>query len=309
LDNATPSQVWTAFNQLTPGQQDALALQIYYLVLRDAGREHNTSSAPGASTYALANEAIEALFPQAQYSGSISLSSREIKTESGGDINLFAPGGSLVVGFNLSSQPVDQGILTDAGGNINIFTSNDVTIGTSRIFTLDGGNIVIYSSNGNIAAGSSSKTVQSAPPTQVLVNPQSGAVETDLAGLATGGGIGVLESQAGAQAGDVDLVAPKGTVNAGDAGIRVSGNLNIAAVQVLNAGNISVGGKSAGVPTTASSVNLAGLSAASSAAGAGANAASDVAKQQQQQGAGDQSGDLPSIITVEILGYGGGDTD
>ena len=308
LDNATTSQVWTAFQQLSAGQQDALALQVYYLVLRDAGRDHNTSTAAGASTYAAANEAIAALFPAASYSGNISLSSREIATESGGNVELFAPGGELDLGTDLTKPAVDQGILTEAGGNVAIFTNNDVTIGTSRIFTLDGGNIVIYSANGSIDAGAASKTVQSAPPTRVLINPQSGAVQTDLAGLATGGGIGVLESQAGAKAGDVDLVAPKGVINAGDAGIRVSGNLNIAAVQVLNAGNISVGGKSAGVPTT-TSPNLAGLSAASNAAGAGANEAGNVARQQQQQTGGDQSGELPSIITVEVLGYGGGDGD
>ncbi len=421
LSDATPAQIWAAFNQMSPGQKDALALQVYYLVLRDAGRDHNSSSAPGAASYAAANEATAALFPTTDvltttqnfadndtitigqqvytlktaltgaanevligsdaaatlanlagalgasaasgqgagityghgtvansgidavasadslsltavgssvsssfntstsagtaawseptltsFKGDISLSSREIKTESGGNINLFAPGGGVVVGFNLTDQPVDQGILTDEGGNINIFTDGDVTVGTSRIFTLDGGNIVIYSANGNIAAGASSKTVQSAPPTRVLVDPQSGAVETDLAGLATGGGIGVLESQSGAKAGDVDLIAPKGTVDAGDAGIRVSGNLNISAVHVLNAGNISVGGKSSGVPTT-TVPSIAGLSAASAAAGAGANQANDMARQQQRQAAGDQSVELPSIITVEVLGYGGGD--
>ena len=284
MSNATNAQVWTAFNQLTPGQQDALALQIYYLVLRDAGRDHNNGTSPN---YAAAYETIAALFPASQYQSSISLSSREIATATGGNIELFAPGGGITVGYNLSNQPANQGILTEGGGNIDIFANNDVTVGTSRIFTLDSGNIIIYSSNGNIAAGSASKTVQSAPPTRVLVNAQSAAVETDLAGLATGGGIGVLESQAGAQAGDVDLIAPKGSVDAGDAGIRVSGNLNIAAVQVLNAGNISVGGKSAGVPVTAAS-NLTGLTAASSAAGAGAQAGNDVAQQQQQQNRGNQ---------------------
>jgi hypothetical protein len=32
-----------------------------------------------------------------------------------------------------------------------------------------------------------------------------------------------------------DLIAPSGFVDAGDAGIRSSGNLNIAALQILNA--------------------------------------------------------------------------
>ena len=153
------------------------------------------------------------------------------------------------MGIDLSgNQPVDQGILTEDGGNISIFTRDSVIVGTSRIFTLRGGNVIIWSSEGNIAAGASSKTVQSAPPTRVLVDPQSGEVKTDLAGLATGGGIGVLTTVAGVPPGDVDLIAPAGTIDAGDAGIRVSGNINLAALQVLNVGNIQVQGASAGVP-------------------------------------------------------------
>jgi filamentous hemagglutinin len=109
----------------------------------------------------------------------------------------------------------------------------------------------------------------------------------------------------GSTVGDVDLIAPEGTVNAGDAGIRASGNLNIAAVQVLNAGNISVGGKSAGVPTT-SAPNLGSIAAASSAAGAASNEATEVAQQNQPT---PTSEDLPSLVTVEVLGYGGSDSD
>ena len=59
--------------------------------------------------------------------------------------------------------------------------------------------------------------VQSAPPTQVLVDPQSADVQTDLAGLATGGGIGVLATLAGVAPGNVDLIAPVGVIDAGRA--------------------------------------------------------------------------------------------
>ncbi len=182
-----------------------------------------------------------------------------------------------------------------------------MTVGTSRIFTLRGGNEIIWSTIGDIAAGASSKTVQSAPPTRVLIDPQSGDVQTDLAGLATGGGIGVLDTVAGVPPGDVDLIAPAGTVDAGDAGIRVSGNLNISAVQVLNAGNISVTGASVGVPTIATP-NLAGLTAASNTVGASTSAAEAAAKQSVAQTGPTE---LPSIVTVDVLGYGGegGDSD
>jgi hypothetical protein len=179
-----------------------------------------------------------------------------------------------------------------------------VNVGTSRIFTLRGGDEIIWSSVGNIAAGSSSKTVQSAPPTRVLIDPQTADVQTDLAGLATGGGIGVLETVAGVPPSDVDLIAPAGIIDAGDAGIRVSGNLNLAAVQIVNAGNIQVGGASAGVPTIAAP-NIGNLTTASNTAAASSNAAQQLAGQNNTPG----QEEIPSIISVEVLGYGGGEED
>ncbi len=220
---------------------------------------------------------------------------------------MLVPGGGIEVGVNnQGAQAVDQGILTVDGGNISIFTNNDVDIGTSRIFTLHGGNIIIWSSFGSIDAGASSRTVTSAPPTRVLVDSQSANVQTDLAGLATGGGIGVLETVVGAPPGDVDLIAPVGTVNAGDAGIRASGNVNVAAAQVLNASNIQAGGSKSGVPSTATP-NIAAAVAASNAAGSSQNAATAGANQQQTTASAGQ--DLPSIITVQVIGFGGGDDD
>jgi len=304
LAGESDQQIWAAFGRLSGRQQDALALDIFYLVLRDAGRNRSLPSSPDYGTYAAGFAAIAALFPGNAWAGDISLTSREIKTESGGDITLFAPGGQLTVGVDLASnQPVDQGILTADGGDISIFTRDSVNVGTSRIFTLRGGNEIIWSSLGNIAAGASSKTVQSAPPTRVLVDPQSADVKTDLAGLATGGGIGVLETVVGVPPGDVDLIAPAGTVDAGQAGIRVSGNLNISALRVVNATNIQVGGASVGVPAVVapSLGGLAGASGSATAAAAGA-AVEAVTKQEQTAVAPEE---LPSLITVEVLGYGG----
>jgi len=178
-----------------------------------------------------------------------------------------------------------------------------VNVGTSRIFTLHGGNEIIWSTDGNIDSGASPKTVQSAPPTRVLVNPQSANVQTDLAGLATGGGIGVLASLADVAPGNVDLIAPAGVVNAGEAGIRATGNLNIAAVQVLNASNISVGGQSAGLPPPVIGPNLSLLAAASSAAGSAINSAATVAAPEASPTPDEGEGN--PTVTVQVLGYGG----
>jgi hypothetical protein len=298
----------TEFDKLPAEERDMIALDIFYLVVRDAGRDHNIPGSPGYGNYATAYQAIADLFPIGGTGGDISLTSREIATENGGNISILDPSGGLTVGFDITgNQPLDQGIFTEDGGNISIFTNGSIVVGTSRIFTLRGGNEILWSTTGDIAAGESPKTVQEAPPTQVIVDPQSANVQTDLGGLATGGGIGVLASVQGVPAGNVDLIAPAGTVNAGDAGIRVTGNLNIAAVQVLNVANIQVGGASAGVPAPVIvAPNIAGLTAASSSAGAGAAEASNQAAAAQQQAGEEDTGAAP-IVTVQVLGYGSDD--
>ena len=297
----TNQQAWSAFGQLPASQQRNLALQIFTLVLQNASLEAG-NAATAASGNATLSQARASLFAGQKWAGNLSMTSREIETTNGGDISLLAPGGQVTVGFSTDKQTPNQGILTGHGGDISIFANGDISLGTSRIFTLLGGNELIWSEIGNIAAGSGSKTVFSAPPTRVLINPQSADVQNDLAGLATGSGIGVLATLAGVAAGDVDLIAPVGTVDAGDAGIRASGNLNIAARIVLNASNIQVGGTSAGVPPPPAPPNIAGLAAASSAA---ASADSSVAQVASQNSATSQVVDVPSIITVEVLGYGG----
>ena len=104
---------------------------------------------------------------------------------------------------------------------------------------------------------------------------------------------------------DVDLIAPAGSIDAGDAGIRVSGNINLAALQVLNVANIQVQGVSAGVPQFNVSLNVAGLQAANNTVAATAAGASGAAGSGQNAATAQE--DVPSLVSVEVLGYGGGD--
>jgi len=293
---------------LSAEQQNHVALSLFYLVLRDSGRDHNDPHAPNYRNYTDGLDAIKALFPGTSWNGSINAERRDIRTKSGGDISLLAPGGSLTLATTGRGNPqAPPGVVTEHGGNINIFTHDSVSLGISRIFTLRGGNEIIWSSVGNIAAGSSSKTVQSAPPTRVLIDPQSANVQTDLAGLATGGGIGVLASVAGVNPGNVDLIAPVGTIDAGDAGIRVTGNLNISAAIVVNASNISAGGTSTGTaPSTPAAPSVGSISAASTAAGSSTATVENAAKQEAATPPPAVEEPL-SVITVEVIGYGGGD--
>jgi filamentous hemagglutinin len=291
------------FNALPEGEQQLLALDIFYRVLRDTGRAR-----PKTGDYAVGEAAIATLFKGNAWQGDITLTSRQIKTQSGGAISIFAPGGKLTVGLDsATAQGADQGILTESGGTISIFTHNSVVVGTSRIFTLRGGDEVIWSSIGDIAAGASSKTVASAPPTRVLVDPQSGDVKTDLAGLATGGGIGVLATVAGVAPGNVDLIAPKGTIDAGDAGIRVTGNINIAANNVANAGNIAAGGTSTGAPSAPSTGSPGSVATTPTSSTRPESASPAPAKPAPPPPPAENPF---SIISVELLGFGGsGDSE
>jgi filamentous hemagglutinin family protein len=293
---------------LTPEQQKQLTLSVYNLVLRDAGRDYNNPDSANFRSYEAGFNAVKALLPT-KYAGGIFTQARDIRTRSGGDISLLATDGGLALSPTVIGQQLaPPGIVTESGGNISIFTDDSVDLGISRIFTLKGGDISIWSSTGDIAAGSSAKTVQSAPPTRVLIDPQSANVTTDLAGLATGGGIGALATVGILKPSNIDLIAPIGAVDAGDAGIRATGNLNIAASVVLNAGNIQASGSTSGAPSapSVSSPSMGGLAAAASS-GAATNTAAAKPQGGEQQKAGESK--PLSTITIEVLGYGGDDEE
>ncbi|MEI6178570.1 MAG: filamentous hemagglutinin family protein, partial [Verrucomicrobiota bacterium] len=279
-------------------------LQTLFALIKKTGEDYPTSG-----VYEPALTAVQTTFAKIAVRGDLFTRSRDIRTVSGGAITLAAPRGSLTMSSDIFGNPLTPpGIVTEYGGGVSILTEGDVEIGRARIFTLRGGDMTIWSSRGDIAAGTSPKTVVTAPPTRVLVDAPSADVKTDLGGLATGGGIGVLAAVENVEPGNVYLLAPVGTVDAGDAGIQSTGNLNIAAVSVLNADNISTGGTTAGVPATAPAAAApvsVSPSASSSTAAASSAAQSMTARSQDQK----EPQETPSIITVEILGYGGGDGD
>lgn len=294
--------------------QHRLATQLFFIVLRDSGRDRGNPDAAGYGTYADGESAIGSLFPNST-AGDIVLNSRSIKTMNGGSIDLLTPGGGVVLSpFSTGTSLAPPGIVTSHGGAVDIYAQQSITLGIGRIFTLRGGDIMIWSERGNIAAGASSKTVASAPPTRVLIDPQSASVVTDLSGLATGGGIGSLQTIQGVPPANVDLIAVTGVIDAGDAGIRSSGNLHLAATKILNADNIAVLGVTIGAssssapaaaPPAAAPAPAAPPAAASTAAAANNSAAENASK----NSAASQGEETPSVYSIDILGYGGSDTD
>ncbi len=310
---------------LPPEQQAAYVLPAYFNELKMSGRNFNNPVAPDFGSYRRGFAALDLLFPAASYSGAIDLSGAlisgifvngQITTVRGGNIQLLAPGGPITVGQPNGTASLNSGLTTVRGGSISTYSAGSVEVNQSRLATLGGGDILIWAGNtdpakvpnppfnqiANIDAGKGSKTELVAPPQSFLIDNATAEIGLDPAAVATGNGIATLPAVKGAPPSDIDLIAPDGTVNASDAGIRVSGNFNVAALHVITNGNVTVAGTSVGVPTVVAP-NIGGLTAASNTAGASSNAADQVANQAAAQ---TQQQELPSLITVEVLGYGGG---
>jgi hypothetical protein len=230
----------------------------------------------------------------------------------GGDITILGPGGNIDVGsqateLNAHLTASSLGILTLDNGAIDSMTDGSLLVNQSRVLTVQGGDIILWSSNGDLDAGRGAKTTVDFKPLTVEFDPN--ALQTiNLNGLVSGAGIGTIQSTPDAPAASATLIAPRGTVNAGDAGLRSSGNLAIVALHVLNAANISALGSVSGVPSV-NSVNLGSLESASSTAGQAARAAEDSVASASSRGEQTVAKRLPSLITVEVLGFGDCDPD
>jgi filamentous hemagglutinin len=191
------------------------------------------------------------------------------------------------------------GVVTRRGGDIRMMADQNIDLFTSRVFTLQGGDITMWTSDGSITAGSGSKTSVFQKPRAYRMTTD-GIVQVDAFGIQTGAGIGVLDAidNAGDRpASRLDLIAPKGEVNAGDAGIRVVGNLNIAAAVVVGIENIQATGASTGVPK----VEAPNISLQTSISQTVEGATKDMTP--PPEATRNPVADLPSIITVEVVGY------
>jgi hypothetical protein len=282
----------TTFEGFSQNQQAGLIDNVFFNELLLSGRAANSGSGVGftegyAAIAALYPGSTSAATPTANpYSGYLDLITSQIYTLSGGNISILVPGGDIDVGLaytpaGLIQKPASElGIVAEGAGNIDIYSLGDVNVNASRIFTLGGGNILIWSDEGSIDAGNGSKSSLSVPPPVILID-SSGNISLDYgASLAAGSGIRTIETSPSVPPGNVDLDAPVGTVNAGDAGIGASGNINIAAAHVIGALNINFGGTASGVPSDLSGLaaSLSGVSSvATSATASGAASAESAA--------------------------------
>jgi filamentous hemagglutinin family protein len=300
----TAAGAYAYFLTLPAGPREVFLRELYYDELNNSGLEFNEPASVRYKSYILGQDAIAALFPSTDgngqpltYTGDITMSGDSgIHTEFGGNIETMTPGGQTIIGVEGTTPPASAGFITEGSGDIDIYALGSVLLGESRVLTTFGGNIVIWSAAGDINAGQGSKTTIDYTPLQ-RVYDNYGDVFLSPTVPSSGAGIATLNPIPSVPPGDIDLIAPLGTVNAGSAGIRVSGNINIAAQHVVNGSNIQVQGTSSGVPT-ATAPDIGAISGASGAAGAAAQSA-------ENANGGTLAAPLPSIWIVEILGYGG----
>ncbi len=303
--NLTAAQAFSSFSTLSKPLQDAFAKQVFFSELKSAGR-----GAASTGNYKAGYDAIATLFPNAGgYKGDVNLYYSQVKTLRGGAINLLTPGGGVNAGLaNPSSSgpqktPVELGIVTVKGGDVNAFVNNDFLVNQSRVFTLQGGSILMWSSYGNLDAGKGSKTASSTPPPILIVDPKTGSFNVDVTQSVVGSGIRVLLANKDVMPGSVDLYAPAGEINAGDAGIGAAGNIFLGALLVRGADNINFGGSATGVPVAAPapvSVGLGNLQDASKAA--------NEATQSLASSTVNTNDFKPTFLSIEVIGLGDKDS-
>lgn len=305
---ADGAEALALFDALPKEQQRIFLRQVYYAELREGGREYTDAQGPRFGSYLRGREAIATLMPDKDASGAtidrtgdiLMYGGSGVRTEAGGNIELMAPGGRIVVGVQGVVPPASAGLVTQGQGDVRLFSQDSVLLGLSRVMTTFGGDILAWSEQGDINAGRGSRTSLLYTPPRRLYDTWGNVILSPQA-PASGAGIATLNPIAEVPPGDVDLVAPLGTIDAGEAGIRVSGNINLAALQVLNAANIQVQGESKGLPVLAT-VNVNALASASAAANSASQAAQDVMRKSQDDARRNQ----PSVISVQILGFGSG---
>ena len=324
-----------ALNAATPQQRRNLLLNVLTSEIHSAGVQGQAGTGSG---YARGYTALSNMFPGDKWKGDINLVFSTIRTVGGGDINLVVPGGNVNVGLanqiaGLSRGSADLGIIAQAYGKINGIASGSFNVNQSRIFSLGGGEITLWSSYGDIDAGKGAKTALTIPPPRVTQDPQTGAIKLIFPAAVSGSGIQAANSISSADPtadgafavddsitygfgedtrlsrlrfydslakGNANLFAPQGTINAGDAGISVAGNLIIGAQHVVGADNINVGGIAIGVPT-ATSISAGTLSLGNVASSATNSATGSMNDAIKNTAAALSEGSV-AFVTVDVIG-------
>jgi filamentous hemagglutinin family protein len=318
-----------SFKTLDVNQQSQFINTVFFAELRGGGRDAINAKSASFGDYTRSERAILRMFPDFTTNtalvnqpgslmtafkgisseaisnpGDLQLFYSQIRSERGGRIELLVPGGMINAGLAVSTsfqakQASDLGVVSVRGGELNAFVRNNFQVNQSRVFTLGGSDLMLYSALTDIDAGRGAKTSSATPPPVLRI--KNGQVYYDYSGAVSGSGIAALTATGGSP-GTVDLFAPYGEINAGEAGIRSAGNINLGASHIVGAENISAGGATTGGPvadTSGLSLSVANVTD-SSGAGKSGEQMGRVAAQSEAS----KESFLPTLVSVEVLGLG-----
>lgn len=300
------AQALAAFEALPPERQAVFTNQVLVDVIRQSGRTAAAlSGSAQASAYAPAYAALDLVFPAAGGSGNLEMGYSQVETQQNSDITILSPRGNVDVGtlVPVTGQAVkganQLGVITADGGNISVVVRDSVNVDQSRVVTVGLGDLLMWASTGSLDAGRGGKTVVGAPAPVYYLNAQ-GQFVVDTTGSFSGSGIAVLNQDS-----SLDLYAPKGAIDAGDAGIRSLGNAYLGAAQFVNALNFSISGVSVGGPPPVSTGGLtAGLAGASQATAA-SNTRIDAGDSEDEK---ERKRRRRLNLVLDFLGFGDGST-
>ena len=243
--------------------------------------------------------------------GDITMYYSAILTKDGGNINLLAPNGGINAGLaatslGLAKTAAQLGIIAQAAGGINAELRDDFAVNLNRVMTLGGGDIVAGSTEGNIDAGKGATGTGALAPAQVSYDLNGNPVIYFPPSVDSSGIRSATPINSSVLPGQIVLFAPRGIIDAGEAGIA-GGNLYLDAGKLSNVANItSSTGFSVGTPPASASSVSAGISGTSSVAAsvtksiesAVAEKDSDASKQAAKNNT------ALGLLSVDLLGFG-----
>jgi len=311
-----------ALAALDPATLSDGARQLFANVLQVAGSSLDALRASGGlvgsgTPYAKALTAFAASFAPATQAGlnDLNMAYNEINVQQTGDVAMFTPQGGVIVGqsspppFASGKTAAELGIFTYGGGDVIGMARDNFDVFRSRVFTVAGGDIDLWSSLENIDAGRGARDVAVVPPPQIVTD-SNGIQHIALGATVTGSGIGALETEPDQPPSNINLMAPAGYIDAGEAGIRAqTGQVVLGTNLVLNAGNIQAASGISGGAVVATPPPPPPPSTSTTGGDRAAEEAQREAIAQQQAAAQAAADQRRFRVTGEFIGFGPLDCD
>lgn len=285
--------LWARFSALAPEKQLLFTNQVLNAELAAAGKAGSQLKGDEQlAAYARGYNALATVFPGSKSGGEVLMTSSQIKTTQNSPIEIIIPHSGIDVGAPVSNARTGKqiGIVTAGGGSINMIVRDNLEVNTSRVFTVGKGDLLMWSSNGDIDGGKGARTVIGAPPPRTYFDPGKQSFVVDTSGSYSGSGIAALDASS-----ELLLFAPRGEIIAGDAGIRASGTAYLGGT-IRDAGGLE-GGAAAAAPAPVAQVNAAANVQPPAATSAGQRDAED------KQGEDSRKKKKRNVL-LDFLGFG-----